>query len=292
MTIVPDRYNRNLGLFGREGQHKLKSTRVAVVGVSGLGSPLVQQLGLLGIGHLDLIDPDELDDTNRNRFVGARESDPVPGSPKVELAQRLIHEINREVTVNTFQQYLESTVAFERVKMADWVFGCLDHDGPRFVLNELCLAYGIPFIDLASEIHDDGSYGGRVSIMKDGEACLCCLDELDMNDVHAYLSSEEERADLAKIYGVSRCDLSSSGPSVAPLNAVIASHATVEFMAAITNLREPVVSIHYRGDRSLVTTFTNRRDTDCYYCRSIRNTLDGADVQRYLRIPHLNRSVT
>ena len=82
MSTFPERYDRNLGLFGDEGQRRLRDATTVVVGVSGLGSPLAQQLGLLGVGRIGLIDPQELDETNRNRFVGACECDPVPGSRK------------------------------------------------------------------------------------------------------------------------------------------------------------------------------------------------------------------
>ena len=156
MSTTTTRYDRNQRLFGQEGQRKLTTTKVVVVGVSGLGSPLAQQLALLGVGRLGLIDPEELDDTNRNRFVGARDCDPVPGSLKVALVERMIHEINSRVKVEPLDKDLVSEESFALIEEADWVFGCLDDDGPRFILNELCAAYAIPYIDLASEVHEDG----------------------------------------------------------------------------------------------------------------------------------------
>lgn len=69
---MSDRFARQVALFGVGGQEKLRQTDVAVVGLSGLGSPLVQQLALLGVPRLRVFDPDELDETNRNRLVGAR----------------------------------------------------------------------------------------------------------------------------------------------------------------------------------------------------------------------------
>ena len=289
MSILPERYDRNLGLFGGEGQKRLRDTTVIVVGVSGLGSPLAQQLGLLGVGRVGLIDPQELDDTNRNRFVGACECDPVPGSQKVKLVERMIRAINSEVTVIPIPEDLVSETSFAHIKEADWVFGCLDHDGPRFVLNELCAAYAIPYIDLASQVHEDGAFGGRVCTALDGKGCLHCLGELDRDDVRTYLSSEKERVAVDRIYGVRRVDLENSGPSVAPLNAVIAGHAAVEFMVAATGIRAPVRQITYRGDLGRTTTSAGKPEKGCYYCKEIWSTQAKADAERYLRIPHLKR---
>ena len=74
------RFDRNILFFGKEGQKRLSNASVAVVGVGGLGTHVVQQLALLGVGGLVLIDSEELDDTNRNRYVGVRHDDPVPGT--------------------------------------------------------------------------------------------------------------------------------------------------------------------------------------------------------------------
>src|SRR4051812_46946121 len=66
------RFDRQIALFGEEGQAKVAAATVAVVGVGGLGSHLVQQLALLGVRQFALIDCEELADTNRNRYVTAR----------------------------------------------------------------------------------------------------------------------------------------------------------------------------------------------------------------------------
>ena len=78
-----ERYNRNILFFGKAGQERLTSASVAVIGIGGLGSHVVQQLALLGIGKFILIDPEEIDKTNRNRYIGVRDDDPIPGTPKV-----------------------------------------------------------------------------------------------------------------------------------------------------------------------------------------------------------------
>ena len=286
MKILPERYDRNIRFFGKDGQRKLQQTGVALIGVGGLGSPIAQHLALLGVGSVTLVDHEELDETNRNRFIGARHDDPVPGSPKVQLAARLIREINPDVEAKPIQKGLVSPEAFEAVKGADWVFGCFDEDGPRFVLNELCSAYDKPYIDLASDIHEPGVYGGRICIAWDGRSCLHCLNQLDPEDVRRYLSSDAEQAAEAAVYGVPHAVLAEAGPSVSSINGLIASFAATEFMLAATGMHEPKRLINFTGHLFRLTS-TNPTDADCPYCKGVRSRGATADVERYLRMPHL-----
>ena len=286
MKNLPERYDRNIRFFGKHGQRKLQQTRVALIGVGGLGSPMAQHLALLGVGSVTLVDDEELDETNRNRFIGARHDDPIPGSPKVEIAARLIRETNPAVRVVPIQRGLVAAEAFNAVKEVDWVIGCFDEDGPRFILNELCAAYVKPYIDLASDIPEVGVYGGRICVAWDGRSCLHCLDLLDISDVRLYLSSDAERAAEAEIYGVPHEVLGEVGPSVSPINGLVASLAATEFMLAATGMQEPRRLVNYTGHLSRLTT-VQAREGNCPYCVELRGQGDAADVDRYLRMPHL-----
>jgi molybdopterin/thiamine biosynthesis adenylyltransferase len=287
MSDPAQRYDRQIRLFGAEGQAKLRKTSVALPGVGGVGGAVTQYLALLGVGHVDPIEPEELDETNRNRFISARHDDPIPGSPKATLAARMIKEINPEVRVTEIRAGLVSTEAFDAIKHADWVIGSFDHDGPRFILNELCAAYSKPYIDIAADIPEPGVYGGRVCISLDGNGCLYCMGELDMDAVHRYLSSESERKAIDAIYGVNRDALAEQGPSVSPVNGVVAALAMTEFMAAVTGMRPPARLINYRGHLGTVTVSKDEPKANCPYCKGIRGTREKADVERYLRMPHL-----
>lgn len=287
MNALPNRYDRSMLLFGAEGQRKLRNTSVTVIGIGGLGSALVQHLALLGVKSVTSVDDDELDDTSRNRFIGARATDPVPGSAKVDLADRMIREINPDVKSKPLRCGLVSVDAFTAVRQADWIFGCLDDDGPRAILNELCAAYDRPYVDLASDVPEPGVYGGRVCVSIAGRGCLHCLGLLDPGVVRRYLETPEQRQHEDKIYGVDRGALGAKGPSVSPVNGVIASLAAVEFMAAVTGLRAPIRHQEYRGHLAKVVVITDGPAPDCPYCHDVRGVAGEADVERYLRIPHL-----
>ena len=282
--MTNNRYDRNIRFFGQEGQDRLAGTTVAVVGIGGLGIHVVQQLALLGVGQLFLIDHEELEATNRNRYVGVRYDDPVPGTLKVNIGARIVCEANPDVGVVRIPQELRSRAAFHAIKASDYVFGCLDDDGPRLIITEVCSAYSKPYFDLASEIASDGSnYGGRVCVAWDGDGCLVCYGELDPGAVQRSLAGDEERQDHAAIYGVPQGVLGEVGPSVVSINGVVASLAVTEFMLVATRLQDsPRGLLTYYADKGVVRSRTSEAAATCYYCSGIRGKAEAADVERYL----------
>lgn len=278
------RLARNISFFGREGQDRLSVAQVVVVGCGGLGTHVVQQLAYLGVGDFNLIDHEDLDETNRNRYVTAFASDPVPGSAKVELAQRQIQLINPFARVTAIHSQLRSRAAFEAVISAECVFGCLDNDGARLVLTELCAAYRRPYIDLATEIVPGESpiYGGRVFAAWGGNGCLVCRQLLDLLEARSDLENEGASQDRANLYGVPLDSLHESGPSVVSINGVVASLAVTEFSVAVAGLRRPHTLLTYRADLGRVTVTGDASPTDCYYCKEVYGSGDAAAVDRYL----------
>jgi molybdopterin/thiamine biosynthesis adenylyltransferase len=292
MIEIADRYHRNILLFGAEGQRKIRGTSVFIGGGGGLGSPLVQHLALLGVKRITVADYDELDDTNRNRFVGARHDDPVPGSAKVDLLCRMVREINPEVEFVPLPHSLVSEEAFAAVRKEDWSFGCFDEDGPRAILNELCAAYEKPYIDLASDVSEGRFYGGHVCVSMGGNGCLDCLGLLDRRAVRRYVETVEQRKQEDRIYGINKDALDQKGPSVSPLNGVIASLGAMEFMVGVTGMRAPTRLQNYRGWQSKVVVINDEPRPDCLICAGVRGQGEAADVERYLRLPHLRASHT
>lgn len=280
-----ERLARNIGFFGREGQDRLSAAQVVVVRCGGLGTHVVQQLAYLGVQDFSLVDHEDLAETNRNRYVTAWASDPVPGSPKVELAQRLIRLINRSARVVAIHSELRSRAAFDAVMAAEYVFGCLDNDGARLVLTELCAAYRRPYLDLATEIvpGERPVYGGRVFAAWGDNGCLVCRQQLDLTEAREDLEDDAARRDRAHLFGVLPDALGSSGPSVVSINGVVASLAVTEFSVAVAGLRRPHTLLTYRADLGRVTVTRDAAPPDCYYCREVYGAGDAAAVERYLR---------
>lgn len=280
-----ERDDRNIRLFGKEGQNALRQIKVAVVGVGGLGTHVVQQLAHLGVGGIYLIDSEELDTTNLNRYVGTRPND--VGKPKVDIAARNIRNIDPDIEVRTVCDSLVSQNSYDLIKKADYVFGCLDSEGARLILNELCLTYKRLYFDLASEISPSSppSYGGRVCFVSDfGGCCLYCLGELDSSEASLELQGPSRRDELKAIYGVDSEHLGEAGPSVVSLNGVIASLAVTEFMVDATGLRRAKTLIKYYGDQVIVRKSKDKGKADCYYCKQIRGKGAAANVERYIKM--------
>lgn len=280
-----ERYDRNIRFFGKEGQEKLASAKVAVVGVGGLGMHVVQQLALLGVGKIILIEPEELDSSNFNRYPAIRFDDPVPGTLKNEAASRMVKLINPQIEVTRIDEPLVSQAAFDSIIEADYVFGCLDEDGPRLVLNELCSAYSKPYIDLASDISGTPPvFGGRVCVNWDGHGCIMCYGELDVAEAQADLMNPNAREDRKAVYGVPRNLLGEAGPSVVSINGVVASLAVTEFMLLVSGIRErPRRLMTYYGNLACVTVRPVEPEPDCYYCNYLRGKGDAACTERYLQ---------
>lgn len=94
---MDQRFSRAERIFGADGMERLRSSCVAVFGVGGVGSYIAEGLARSGVGHIHLIDSDEVDITNLNRQLEAL-SDTV-GKPKAEAMKQRILQINPECDV-------------------------------------------------------------------------------------------------------------------------------------------------------------------------------------------------
>lgn len=281
-----NRFDRNIRFFGIDGQRLLRECVVGIVGAGGLGHHVIQQLAFLGIKKMVVIEDEELSTSNKNRYVLARHDDPVPGLRKVDLIKERVALIDPEIEVITVHASLRSQEAFDALRQVDVIFGCLDDDGPRFILNEFALAYGKEYFDLATDTDNAGQliYGGRVAyIGNDEPGCLYCMDLLDMDAVSKYLSSEESKRDRADLYGVDKTDLDEAGPSVVSLNGIVASLAVNEFMLQTTGIRKTKRKLEYRGNMGIVAVRNDDFDPSCHFCNHVRDKGNLADLQRYLK---------
>jgi molybdopterin/thiamine biosynthesis adenylyltransferase len=269
------RYARHIEFFGAEGQRKIAATRVAIVGVGGLGCHVAQQLAYLGVLDFALADADEVTESNLNRLVGAVPAD--VGAPKVDVVARMIEAIQPEARVRKAPRQFASARPPVEFEETDVVFGCVDEDPARLELVRYASARALPYIDLASDIAPEGEFGGRIVFATNGERCLSCLGELDQHALARAQMSSEQRAADNEIYGINRDELEEGGPSVVSINGVVASLAVTEFMSWRTGLREPVGYLNYRGDRGTVGIRADPEREFCGYCMSLWGSARGAE---------------
>jgi adenylyltransferase/sulfurtransferase len=138
------RYSRHLMLpeVGIEGQRKLKSARVLIVGAGGLGSPLALYLSAAGVGQLGLVDFDVVDVTNLQRQLlhGTRDV----GRPKLASARERIADVNPHVHLATYDTRLTRENALEIVGDYDLVVDGTDNFATRYLVNDACVLLGKP----------------------------------------------------------------------------------------------------------------------------------------------------
>lgn len=278
-TKADERYDSQRRYVGKEGQERLEAIKVAVVGLSGTGSHVVQQLAYLGVRDFVIIDPEVIERRNLNRVVGATEAD--LGKLKTEIASRLILSVQPGTKVVAHALPIESHVVHE-LKDRDVIIGCVDHDAPRFTLLEASCEFSIPYLDVATEIHKDGQPGGHVIFTGLGKGCLMCRAELDQDEIQASVETDGQRRERAKIYGVDASALGTSGPSVVMLNGLVASAAVMEFVAHATGVREPNAAVYFRGAFSTFTKNNQHGPSDCYFCEHVYQNKAQIDLSRYL----------
>ncbi len=138
------RYSRHLVLpeVGIEGQTRLRAAKVLVVGAGGLGSPLALYLAAAGVGHLGLIDFDDVDVSNLQRQILYGTSD--VGQPKVTAAQTRLADVNPMITIETHRERLSADNALELLARYDVVVDGTDNFTTRFLVNDACVLLGKP----------------------------------------------------------------------------------------------------------------------------------------------------
>jgi len=136
-----------LAELGDAGQQKLLGARVLVVGAGGLGSALIPYLAAAGVGTLGIIDPDRVELSNLARQV-IHESGDI-GRLKVESARDRVEELNPDVRVITHAEALTAENAERMLRDYDVVADGCDNFATRFVVNDACVALGIPLVSAA-----------------------------------------------------------------------------------------------------------------------------------------------
>ena len=172
MTFSEDeieRYARHLVLadVGGPGQQRLKSARVLIVGMGGVGGPAALYLAAAGVGTLGLVDDDTVSLSNLQRQLQFDTADAEQS--KVEVSARRLTALNPHVEVRTFAERLSPDTASQRVAGWDLVIDGTDDFGTRMAVNAACIRAGVPLVSGAL-----GAWSGQVAVFE-GRPCYRCL---------------------------------------------------------------------------------------------------------------------
>jgi molybdopterin/thiamine biosynthesis adenylyltransferase len=206
-------------VIGPKGDATLAEARVAVVGISGGGSHVVQQLAHSGIGTIIPIDDDTIDETNLGRVVGATYHD-IGKTLKTDLAERAANAIDPEIVVDKEEGRFPSAKTIAALKSADVIVSCVDTFRAREAINLFSRRYMIPLVDIGMTIKSRGERlaraDGQLIVSIPGQPCLRCWFLTD-----AVLEREQRERPA----GYDRNPEAVGDPQVVSMNGVLASEA-------------------------------------------------------------------
>ena len=165
------RYHRHLILpeIGADGQHRLKAARVLLIGAGGLGSPAALYLAAAGVGHLGVVDADDVELSNLQRQV-LHDTASV-GTPKVDSAIARLRAINPHVDVAAHRTLLTSANAMRLLADYDVIVDGSDNFPTRYLVNDACVLLGKPNV-YGSVLR----FEGQASVFSLGDGpCYRCL---------------------------------------------------------------------------------------------------------------------
>ena len=142
---MQNQFSRTELLIGQDGLDRLKSSSVLVFGIGGVGSYTVEALARAGVGHLILVDFDEICLTNLNRQLHALRS--TVGESKVEVMKQRILNINPDIQIEAFKSFYTENEAEKFLnRKLDYVVDAIDTVAGKVSLAKECLERKIPFI--------------------------------------------------------------------------------------------------------------------------------------------------
>lgn len=170
--LKDERYSRQI-LFapiGPEGQKRIGTSKVAVVGCGAIGASTCTLLARAGVGTLRIVDRDYVEPSNLQRQLLFDEEDARQSTPKAQAAARKISQINADVKVEAHDKDLtpQSLALLEGV---DLILDCTDNFETRYLINDFAVKSERPWIYAAAV----RSYAVSMNILPGQTACLSCL---------------------------------------------------------------------------------------------------------------------
>ncbi len=238
-----DRYARQIILkeIGGAGQQALKNVRVLLVGAGGLGGPAGLYLAASGVGHIGIVDEDEVALSNLQRQIQFGTDD--IGRLKTTAMAKHLARLNPHVDIHEYRQKINADNAKAMIADYDVVLDGTDDFAARFVVNAACLAQGTPLVSGAL-----GRFDAQLaSFAMDGAgACYQCL-----------VPAIPPEAETCALVGV-----------VGPLAGMIGSMMALETIKIITGAGQPLYDrlFVFDGLRCESRTITLPKDPHCPTC--------------------------
>ena len=248
-----DRYSRQIMLeeIGYNGQMKLRSARVCVIGTGGLGHPIISRLAAMGIGTLRIIDRDVIELSNLHRQTLFEESD--VGKVKVETVANKLKKMNSDCNIEAFPISINDHTALEVIKECDVVIDALDSVNARYSINRACSKQKIPFVTGAAV----GVSGQVFTVMPGESACYHCM----------FPALDEDSMPTCSIEGV-------HPPILSIIGAIEVAEAVKIILGKKPSLSDRILHVDLENlDFSFTRTF---RQEECPVCGSGKEEIPAA----------------
>ena len=262
-TSPSEVFDRQVRAFGASGQKALQNLKVAIVGLGGMGSLVVQQLVHLGVRAFVLVDPDTVEETNLNRVANTTRKD--LGHPKVEIAAAYIRSVAKDSEITCLKGDVTRVKTARGLLDADMILGCTDSHGSRAILQQVSYQYLIPCIDTGTTIavaNDRVTHiYGRVQLLAPGFACLTCSGLLNAAEVRRDMMNAFERQADPYLQGARE-----PAPAVMSINGTVASLAVTMLLAVVSGIPVAGRYLLYNAMAPSLRSVRAAPNPNCYIC--------------------------
>lgn len=235
-------------IFGEGTVERLQRLSIAVVGASGTGSPVIEQLMRLGAGELVIVDDDHMEDRNIYRILNSTMQDVTEERLKVDVQADAIEQTGLRTRVIRIHQNLWNPDVVRTVAQCDVVFGCMDSIDGRYLMNVLATYYTLPYFDIGVSLEavpygpEKGSIRevcGTVNYLRPGRSSLISRGLFSMSEVAtAGLRRNDPDAHDQQVKDGYVTGVAVQRPAVISVNMFAASLAVNEFLARLHPFRE------------------------------------------------------
>ena len=239
------RYSRHLLLeeIDVDGQEKLLRSHALVIGAGGLGSAAAPYLATAGVGHITLMDHDEVDLTNLQRQIMHTESS--IGKSKVISGKEFLQRLNSSIQIETIQAKVTSSLLDDLLPSVNIVLDCTDNFLTRHLINTACVQHQIPLISGSALKFD-----GQVSVFDP---------RLSSSPCYACIFSPDERFE----------EVSCSSMGIfSPLVGIIGAMQAAQALQVLIGFGESLIGrmLLWNGRTTQVDEIRISRNPDCSVC--------------------------
>lgn len=298
---TPDFAASHVQAFGDGTYELLSNLSIAVVGCSGTGSPVIEQLARLGVGELLLVDNDVVETRNLNRILNTTAKDVEGKRFKVDVLSEAIERMGLGTIVTAIHKNLWDPEVVKAVAECDVIFGCVDTIDGRYLLNTLATYYLLPYFDLgvrllAEPIHNGigeiTEVCGGVHYLQPGSS-LMSRNVFDMARVSAAgLARNDPAAFSREVQEGYIRGIPVHRPAVISINMAVSALGVNELLARLHPFREERNGVYEHIEISLASMDLFYENYPFLTCKILGHQVGKGDQPLLLNIPELSERVS